>query len=67
MNKEFKIDGVRFTYTPKYNDGMRDVKMFSTNYDAWVTIGKAKTIQGAREFAENFMERINAITKKVFK
>lgn len=67
MGKVFKIDGVRFTYTPKYNDGMRDVKMFSSDYNAWITIGKAETIQGAREFAENFIERINAITKKVFK
>mgnify|MGYP004706161029 CR=1 FL=1 len=66
MGKEFKIEGVRFTYTPKYNDGMREVKMFSTDCNAWVTIGRTRTIQGAREFAENFMERINLITEKVF-
>ncbi len=65
MGKVFKIDGVRFTYTSKYNDGMRDVKMFSTDYNARITIGKVETIQGAREFAENFMEGINMITEKV--
>lgn len=57
MSKEFKIDGVRFTYTPKNNDGTRDVKMFSPDFNAWITIGKAKTVQGAHEVAEDFIWR----------
>lgn len=51
----FKIKGVRFAYTPKI-DGVRIVRTFSTDYNAWVTIGKAKTIQGAHELAQNFIE-----------
>lgn len=56
-SNEFKIKGVRFAYTPKF-DGVRIVRTFSTDYNAWVTIGKARTIQGARELAENFIERM---------
>lgn len=54
-SNEFKIKGVRFAYMPKV-DGMRIVRTFSTHYNAWITIGKARTIQGARELAENFIE-----------
>ena len=45
MNREFKIEG------------MRDVKMFSPDFNAWITIGKAKTVQGAHEVAEDFIWR----------
>lgn len=56
-NREFKIESMRFAYTLKNNDGTRDVKMFSPDFNAWITIGKSKTVEGAHDVAEDFIWR----------
>ena len=51
---EFKINGIRFDRTPKV-DGWYGIRMFYSPFNGWVTIGKARTVAGVREFAEAYM------------
>lgn len=55
-SNEFKVGGIRFAYTGK-QDGVRNVMMFSTDFNAWVKVGTSKTVEGAREVAEDFIFR----------
>ena len=55
-SNEFKVGGILFAYTGKRNAPL-NVKMFSSDFDAWVSIGTAYTAHGAREIAEDFIFR----------
>lgn len=56
MRNEFKINGVRFSRTPRVN-GWIGVRMFSVRFNGWIIIGKVRTADKVCEFAEHYMEK----------